>query len=307
MLKPEPGGSEQQDIQGTVPTCSSADHWELHDLKPSRKKEVSVVDTSNVSEETSRAAVEKTLVSIQDVSKTYRPRGAQPVVALTEVNLGIHEHEIVSLIGPSGCGKSTLLRIIAGLDADFDGELEWSQPPRPGKDIGFVFQEPALLPWRTVRRNVGIGLEVQGVSAKEQRARVDYLLELVGLQDFGDSFPRQLSGGMRQRVAIIRALAYDPQILLMDEPFGALDAITRDKLHDDLLRIWAETKKTIVIVTHAVDEATYLSSRVVVMSSRPGRIRSVHQVPFERENRDVSVRQTAEFAEFSGNLRSELG
>ena len=251
-------------------------------------------------------AGEKTLVAIENVTKTYRPRGAEPVFALTDVNVDIHDNEIVSLIGPSGCGKSTLLRIIAGLDKEYDGTLNWSREPRPGKDIGFVFQEPALLPWRTVRRNVAIGLEVQGVSASEQRDRVDYLLGLVGLQDFAESFPRQLSGGMRQRVAIVRALAYDPQILLMDEPFGALDAITRDKLHDDMLRIWEETKKTIVIVTHAVDEATYLSSRVVVMSARPGRIRSVHTVPIDRENREPSARQTAEFAEFSGMLRSEL-
>lgn len=265
-----------------------------------------MIDKSNTELQGDTQRETTALLSMRDLEKTYRPVGAEPVTALTGVDLDIHGQEIVSLIGPSGCGKSTLLRIIAGLDKDYVGELDWSSTPRPGRDIGFVFQEPALLPWRTVRKNVAIGLETQGVSKDEQRERVDYLLSLVGLTNFAESYPRQLSGGMRQRVAIVRALAYDPQILLMDEPFGALDAITRDKLHDDLLRIWAETKKTIVIVTHAVDEATYLSSRVVVMSPRPGRIRAVHDVPFERDGRTAEVRETAEFGAFTGMLRSEL-
>ncbi|KRV49346.1 sulfonate ABC transporter ATP-binding protein [Wenjunlia vitaminophila] len=246
-----------------------------------------------------------TLVSARGVSKTYTAANRQPVLALSDVDLDVAQGEIVALIGPSGCGKSTLLRMIAGLDNDYDGELSWTRAPRPGKDIGFVFQEPALLPWRTVERNVSMGLEAQRDRSAEGKARVRNLLELVGLTEFARSFPKELSGGMRQRAAIARALAYDPQILLMDEPFGALDAITRDRLHDDLLRIWEQTHKTIVLVTHSVEEATYLADRVAVMSARPGRIKAVHQVPLDRD-RTPEARRLPQFAEFSGMLRQEL-
>ncbi|WP_067244321.1 ABC transporter ATP-binding protein [Microbacterium resistens] len=247
-----------------------------------------------------------TLLAIENVTKTYRRRGNSDVTALSDVDLTIGDQEIVALIGPSGCGKSTLLRMIAGLDDDYSGSLRWSQPPRPGKDIGFVFQEATLLPWRTVSRNVSLGLERQGLGKEARAARVDELLEMVGLQDFGQSYPSQLSGGMKQRVGILRALAYDPRVLLMDEPFGALDAITRDKLQDDLLAIWERTHKTIVLVTHSVEEAAYLADRVVVMSPRPGRIKAVHEVPFSRE-RSSETRQLPEFAQFTGMLREELG
>ncbi len=246
------------------------------------------------------------LLNIAEVTKVYRGRGTADVTALDNVSLTIAEHEIVALIGPSGCGKSTLLRMIAGLDTDFQGELAWSTPPRPGKDIGFVFQEATLLPWRSVSRNVSLGLERSGMSKEQIATRVQELLEMVGLEDFGRSYPGQLSGGMKQRVGILRALAYDPRVLLMDEPFGALDAITRDKLQDDLLAIWARTQKTIVLVTHSVEEAAYLADRVVVMSPRPGRIKSVHQVPLSR-TRDAGTRQLPEFAHFTGMLRDELG
>ena len=244
-------------------------------------------------------------LSVTDITKVYRGAQGQSVTALEDVSLTIEDHEIIALIGPSGCGKSTLLRMIASLDTDYQGEVSWATPPRPGKDIGFVFQEPALLPWRTVARNVALGLEGKGASKSTIQARVAELLSMVGLQDFSNSFPSELSGGMRQRVAIVRALAYDPQILLMDEPFGALDAITRDKLQDDLLRIWAQTHKTIVLVTHSVEEATYLADRVVVLSARPGRIKAVHTVPLPRD-RDSDTRQLPEFARFTGLLRSEL-
>lgn len=185
------------------------------------------------------------------------------------------------------------------------GEITWATPPKPGRDIGFVFQEHALLPWRTVQRNVALGLEGKGADKASVTARVAELLAMVGLQDFANSYPSELSGGMRQRVAIVRALAYNPQILLMDEPFGALDAITRDRLQDDLLRIWEQTKKTIVLVTHSVEEAAYLADRVVVMSARPGRIRAIHDVPLPRE-RDQSTRELPEFAHFSNMLRGQL-
>ncbi|WP_418153233.1 ABC transporter ATP-binding protein [Actinoalloteichus caeruleus] len=245
------------------------------------------------------------LLEIRGVSKEYVSVKGASVRALDDVNLDIGDGEIIAIIGPSGCGKSTLLRMVAGLDTDYEGTIEWTRAPRPGRDIGFVFQEPALLPWRTVARNVSLGIEVQKDRSDLPTDRVDQLLELVGLRDFAKSYPKELSGGMRQRVAIVRALAYDPRILLMDEPFGALDAITRDKLHDDILRIWAATRKTIVFVTHSVEEAAYLADRVVVMSPRPGRLRSVHQVPLDR-NRDAATRQLPVFAEFAGMLRGEL-
>jgi NitT/TauT family transport system ATP-binding protein len=244
-------------------------------------------------------------ISVRSLRKVYTPASGQSVVALEGVDLEVAEGEIVALIGPSGCGKSTLLRIIAGLDAGFEGELVWERPPRAGKDIGFVFQDPALLPWRTVTRNVSLGLEAQRDRSKAARERVRDLIDLVGLADFADAYPKQLSGGMRQRAAIARALAYQPQVLLMDEPFGALDAITRDRLQDDLLRIWEETHKTIVLVTHSVEEATYLSDRVAVMSARPGRVTSVHSVPLARD-RSPATRQLPEFAAFAGMLRQEL-
>ncbi|MHB8185714.1 MAG: ABC transporter ATP-binding protein [Dermatophilaceae bacterium] len=244
-------------------------------------------------------------LAVSAVTKVYQTTQGQSVTALSDVTLEIADHEIVALIGPSGCGKSTLLRLIANLDRQFSGEVRWANPPKPGKDIGFVFQEPALLPWRSVARNVGLGLEGKGSSKRAINSRVAELLKMVGLQDFSQSYPSELSGGMRQRVAIVRALAYDPQILLMDEPYGALDAITRDRLQDDLLRIWEQTHKTIVLVTHSVEEATYLADRVVVLSQRPGRVKSIHTVPLSRE-RDATARELPEFARFAGMLRSEL-
>ncbi len=245
------------------------------------------------------------LVTLSAVNKVYERKGAAPVQALKDVDLTIYQGEIVSLIGSSGCGKSTLLRIIAGLDDHYTGSIAWTTPPRPGKDIGFVFQEPVLLPWRTVRKNAQFGLEAQGKTAAEMDAAVNPLLELVGLDGFAKSYPRELSGGMRQRLAIVRALAYDPQILLMDEPFGALDHITRERLHEDLLRIWEETHKTIVMVTHAVDEAAYLSDRVVVMTPRPGVVREIHDVPLPRP-RNEETKLMPQFAEFQSTLRQQL-
>lgn len=238
------------------------------------------------------------------MNKTYSAQGRQ-VQALTDVSVEVVEHQIVALIGPSGCGKSTLLRIIAGLDDDFGGEVSWATPPTSGRDIGFVFQSPSLLPWRTVSKNVSLGLEGLQMSKDDVDARVNELLSLVSLGEFANSFPAQLSGGMQQRVAIIRALAYNPRILLMDEPFGALDAITRDRLQDDLLNIWEKTHKTIVFVTHSVEEAAYLADKVVVMSPRPGRIKSIHTVPLPRDRR-AEMRTLPEFASFTGKLRSEL-
>lgn len=247
----------------------------------------------------------ETLISLRGVGKEYRRSGMEPVVALKGVDLDIARGEIIALVGASGCGKSTLLRIVAGLDKDYTGSLTWTQEPKPGRDIGFVFQEPVLLPWRTVRKNAQFGLEVQRTEKAEMNSRVDYLLELVGLEGFEKSYPKELSGGMRQRLSIVRALAYDPQILLMDEPFGALDHITRERLQDDLLRIWSETHKTIVFVTHSVDEAAYLADRVVVMTPRPGVVREIHDVPLPRP-RNESTKVDLRFAKFQAQLRREL-
>lgn len=246
-----------------------------------------------------------TLLSVNGVSKVYKDTRGRSVPALEEARFEINEGEIVAIIGPSGCGKSTLLRIIAGLDTEYSGEIDWSVPPEKGKDIGFVFQTPSLLPWRTVNRNIAIGLESKSINKSHIAEKVNQLLMMVHLEEFAESYPSELSGGMQQRVAIARALAYEPKILLMDEPFGALDAITRDKLQDELLNIWAKTGKTIVLVTHSVEEAAYLADKVVVMSARPGKIKSIHQVPLTR-NRNANTRSLPEFAKFTGLLRGEL-
>lgn len=250
------------------------------------------------------SSVSDARISIQGVSKTYTSARGD-VTALKGVDLEIHDGEVLAIIGPSGCGKSTLLRIIAGLDAASTGNIAWSEAPRPGRDIGFVFQEPVLMPWRNVLRNARIALEVQKIPKAEADERVRSLLKLVGLEGFEASLPRELSGGMRQRVAIVRALASDPLVLLMDEPFGALDYLTRERLNDDLLDIWAATRKTMVIVTHSVEEASYLADRVVVMSARPGQIRSIHEVPLPRP-RNKHTRLDPRFAAFMEQLREEL-
>ncbi|WP_124054779.1 ABC transporter ATP-binding protein [Arcanobacterium ihumii] len=230
--------------------------------------------------------------------------------ALRNISLNIVAGEILAIIGPSGSGKSTLLRIIAGLDKEFTGEINRvTASEKPSKkslpSTGFVFQSPTLLPWRTVRKNTELGLEGSNLTRSEIDRRVDDLLALTGLADFSTAYPHQLSGGMQQRLSIARALAYDPPLLLMDEPFGALDYITREQLQDDLLRIWQNTGKTIVVVTHAVDEAAYLADRVCVLTSRPGKIRAIHDVPLPRP-RTLDTKSSIEFAKFQGVLREEL-
>jgi NitT/TauT family transport system ATP-binding protein len=225
---------------------------------------------------------------VEDVSKTFRVRGGKyaedhllPV--LRHISFNVHEGEIVSLIGESGCGKTTLLRIIQGLirlDAGaikVDGKVVTT----PGPDRGFVFQQASLLPWRTARANVEFGLELQGVPAQQRHERASTLLKLVGLERAGEQFPHQLSGGMQQRVGLARAMAIDPAILLMDEPFSALDAQTREVLQAELLRIQRETGKTVLFVTHDLDEAIYLSNRVVVLGAKPGRIKKIIDIPFK--------------------------
>ena len=222
-------------------------------------------------------------VRVGGVGKRYD--GAQgPVRALDGVSFDVAAGELVCIVGPSGCGKTTLFRIIAGLEAPTGGRVTLDGDPveGPGPDLGLVFQEYHLFPWLTVAENVGFGLDHAGADAAERDRRVAELVELVGLEGFEDSYPRDLSGGMKGRVALARALALDPELLLMDEPFGAVDAQTRRTLQDELLDIWAETNKTILLVTHDVEEAVRLADRVVVMASSPGRIRSVVDVDLPR-------------------------
>jgi NitT/TauT family transport system ATP-binding protein len=221
-------------------------------------------------------------VDIKGVSKTY-PGDRQAVQALQTVNLAIKTGEFVSIVGPSGCGKSTLLYVVGGfLPAEGQVLVDGKTIAGPGTDRGVVFQEYALFPWLTVRNNILYGLE-RGSLPKEERTRIaDRLTGVIGLEGFEDRFPRELSGGMKQRVAIARTLACDPAILLLDEPFGALDAQTREVMQDELLRIWLETRKTVLMITHDVNEAVYLSNRICVMSARPGKLVEEFTIDLDR-------------------------
>jgi NitT/TauT family transport system ATP-binding protein len=212
------------------------------------------------------------------------------LIALRDVSLTVDKGEFVCIVGPSGCGKSTFLNMVAGFDRPTRGELRLrgKEILKPGADRGVVFQEHALFPWLTIRQNVGFGLSVRHVSVPERDRRVSHHLELVGLADFADMYPEQLSGGMRQRAAIARALANDPEILLMDEPFGALDLLTRESMQRELAKIWGETAKTVLFVTHGVDEAILLGDRVVVFSAHPGRIKKEIRVDVARPRDPLS-------------------
>ena len=228
-------------------------------------------------------------LAVQNVAKTFRIRGAAGessslLRVLGGVSFDVKENEIVSLIGESGCGKTTLLRIVQGLLRYDAGaiKVDGNSVTVPGRDRGFVFQQSSLLPWRTARTNVEFGLELAGVPKKERNAKSTELLKLVGLSHASEQFPHELSGGMQQRVNLARALAIEPAILLMDEPFSALDAQTREVLQAELLRVQNETNKTILFVTHDLDEAIYLSNRVVVLAAKPGRVKKIIDIPFGR-------------------------
>ena len=213
-------------------------------------------------------------ILIEGVNKVFETAGG-PLVALKDINLQIPHGQFTCLLGPSGCGKSTLLNAVAGFALPSSGTItaDGVAVTAPGPDRGMVFQEYALFPWMTVEANIGFGLEIKGVARAQVKERVDYLLGMLSLADFRQRFPKDLSGGMRQRVAIARVLALDSPIMLMDEPFGALDALTRRNLQDELQRIWAELKKTIIFVTHSIEEAIYLADRIVVMTYRPGTVK----------------------------------
>ncbi len=232
-----------------------------------------------------------------------------PVHALKDVNLTVDKGDFVSFIGPSGCGKTTFLRCIAALETPTGGTLTVNgmtpDEARRKRAYGYVFQAAGLYPWRTISKNIKLPLEIMGYSASEQEERVNKVLELVDLAGFGGKFPWQLSGGMQQRASIARALAFDADILLMDEPFGALDEIVRDHLNEQLLALWARTEKTIGFVTHSIPEAVYLSTKIVVMSPRPGRITDVIDSPLPKE-RPLDIRDTPEFIEVAHRVREGL-
>ncbi len=263
---------------------------------------------SAVTEIKTSAAFRRVAVDVRDVSLTFDTGDGQ-VNALSNVQLQVAEGDFVSFIGPSGCGKTTLLRLIADLEQPTAGTLlvngVTAEEARLERAYGYVFQAPALYPWRTIEKNVMLPLEVMGFSESERRERVKRYLALVNLSGFERKFAWQLSGGMQQRASIARALSFDPALLLMDEPFGALDEIVRDHLNEQLLRLWDKTNKTVIFVTHSIPEAVFLSTKIVVMSPRPGRIIDIIDCDFPRD-RTLEIRETPEFIKIAQRVRTGL-
>lgn len=248
-------------------------------------------------------------ISIENLNMVYETDKGDKVTALTDVNLEIESSSFVSLLGPSGCGKTTLLRIIADLIAPTSGSVSVGgmspTQARMARKLGMVFQSAVLYDWRSVLKNVEMPLEIMHLPKGERRDRAEHMLEMVGLKDFAHRYPYELSGGMQQRVSIARALAVNPGILLMDEPFSALDEFTREKLHDDLLGIWKENKMTVVFVTHNISESVYLSDKVVVMSPHPGRVSAVLDIGLNRP-RCAQMRETEEYYDYIAEIRSDF-
>lgn len=248
------------------------------------------------------------IIAAKSLDLTFQTNDG-PVHALKDVHLDIQQGDFVSFIGPSGCGKTTFLRCIAGLEQATGGELsvmgKTPDEARRARAYGYVFQHAGLYPWRSISGNIRLPLEIMGFSKTEQHERVKKTLQLVDLEGFERKFPWQLSGGMQQRASIARALSFDADILLMDEPFGALDEIVRDHLNEQLLKLWNRTDKTIAFVTHSIPEAVYLSTKIVVMSPRPGRITDVIETPFPSE-RPLELRDTPEFLEIAARVRQGL-
>jgi NitT/TauT family transport system ATP-binding protein len=244
------------------------------------------------------------LVGIAGLQKVYRTRDGNEIHALKDIDLDIRNGEFISIVGPSGCGKTTLLKILAGILQRSSGEVVMNGRglSGPSRELGVVFQAPVLLPWRTVLQNVMVPVEVQHRSRAEFTARARALIAMVGLAGFEHKYPSELSGGMQQRVGICRALVHDPSFLLMDEPFGALDAMTREQMNEELQRLWRESRKTILLVTHSIPEAVYLADRVVVMTPRPGRIVDVVEVDLPRP-RTLAMQNTPEFGRYVAAIR----
>ena len=250
-----------------------------------------------------------TALQMRGVDMTFNPGSGREVSALAGIDLQVEEGEFVSLIGPSGCGKSTLLRLVGDLLSPTGGEVTVNgKPPaqaRRDRDYGMVFQSATLLEWRKIRANVELPLEIMEMGAKGRRERADEMLRLVGLEEFADHYPWQLSGGMQQRVSIARALAFEPSLLLMDEPFGALDEMTRERMQAELLRIWSETRTTVIFVTHSIPEAVFLSTRAVIMSPRPGRITRVIDIDLPQP-RTSETREEQRFYRLLTEVREGL-
>ena len=259
-----------------------------------------------VSEAAGQAA--RNVIDIRGLSLIFQTADT-PVFALSDIDLAIGAGEFVSFIGPSGCGKTTLMRVIADLERPTEGSITVNgvtpEEARLQRAYGYVFQAPALYPWRTVIRNVTLPLEIIGLDRRERAARAVKYLDMVGLNGFERKFPWQLSGGMQQRVSIARALSFEPQLLLMDEPFGALDEITRDHLNEQLIGLWEQTRKTVIFVTHSISEAVFLSTRIVVMSPRPGRIIDLRDCDLPA-HRTLDIRETPEFLAIAHRVRQAL-
>jgi len=252
----------------------------------------------------SEAAAAPALISVAALTKIYRTREGDDIRALTDASFAIREGEFVTVVGPSGCGKSTLLKILAGILRRSSGEVTLRSRPvdGPSRDVGVVFQAPVLLPWRNVLQNVMLPVEIQGRPRAEYEIRAYSYLKLVGLEGFERKYPGELSGGMQQRVGISRALVHEPALLLMDEPFGALDAMTREAMNLELLRIWKESRKTVLLVTHSIPEAVFLADRVIVMTPRPGRIREIIEVDLPRP-RTLEMINSAPFGRYVAAIR----
>jgi NitT/TauT family transport system ATP-binding protein len=243
------------------------------------------------------------LIQARDITLVFKSKDREPITALRGFNLEVGKGEFVSIVGPSGCGKSTFLNLLLGLIKPDSGEMTLDGSPisGPGQERAMVFQEFGLLPWRTVRANVELGLELKGISSPERAQRATELISLVGLKDFERHYPHELSGGMKQRVGLARALATEPEVLLMDEPFAALDAQTRDLMQSELLQIWERTKKTVLFVTHSIEEAAYLSDRVIIMTARPGRTKETLKIQLPRP-RDYEMRLTPQFNDIKSRI-----
>jgi NitT/TauT family transport system ATP-binding protein len=253
--------------------------------------------------------VARVRIAIRDLSKTFNT-GSRQVPALSRVSFDVHDKEFVALVGPSGCGKSTILNMIGSLIAPSGGEIlvdGLRVGPRAAKQVGYVFQKDTVFPWRTVAQNIALGLQYQGVATAEIRSRVTEAVALAGLEGFEDAFPATLSGGMRQRVALMRSLVVNPEILLMDEPFGALDTHTKLNLHAELLSLWGARQQTVVFVTHDLSEAITLADRIVVMTRRPGRVKLIYDVKLPRPRDVIRLRETTEYLREYGEIWHALG
>lgn len=246
------------------------------------------------------------VLDARKLAKTF-PNGNGGLRALDQVSFQVHRQEFVCVVGPSGCGKTTLLRLLGGLLEATEGEIIFEGKPlvRPRRRIGFVFQQANLMPWRTVLENIALPLELQGVPVEERRARAQSLVDLVGLRGFDHSFPRDLSGGMAQRVAIARAMIHEPELVLLDEPFGSLDALTRERMEEELMRIWAARTMTVVMVTHSISEAVLLADRVVVLSARPARVNLDLAIRLPRP-RNLGMTHTQAFGELASQVRNAI-